>query len=198
MDIESHIGLLQTTFPESFERYPVVGQTEENLQAFMERTNLVLPPEILAFFKIANGLPVGSRGLDGISPTRRYRKRPKYRYPDVESVYSYLPEFQDAGWLPIGTDGCGSYYVIPLQGDFGPGFPVVFHDHENEYNPTYIVASGLEQFVKFLIEEEVMNATLPWGESNYPGWGWPFDKEAVLKRDPAILNFTGVRIPWEA
>lgn len=134
MDIEGHIGLLQTTFPESFERFPVVGQSKGNLQASMERTNLVLPTETLAFFKFANGIPVATRCLDGISPTRRYRKRPNYRYHDVESVYSYSPEFQDAGRLPIGTDGCGSYYVIPLQGDFGPGFPVVFHDHENECN----------------------------------------------------------------
>lgn len=119
MDLEGHIGLLQATFPKDFESYPVVGQTEESLQAFMEGTNLELPPEILAFFEIANGLPVGSRGLDGISPTHRYRKRPKYRYPDVESVYSYLPKLHDAGWLPIGTDGCGSYYTIPLKGDFG-------------------------------------------------------------------------------
>ena len=100
MDIEGHMRLLQATFPEDFERYPVAGQTDENLQAFMDRTNLKLPPEILAVCKIANGLPVGSRGLDGISPTRCYRKRPKYRYPDVETVYIYLPKFHDASTRP--------------------------------------------------------------------------------------------------
>lgn len=97
MDIEGHVRLLQSTFPEDFERYPVTGQTDDDLQVFMERTNLELPPEILAFFKIANGLPVGTRGLDGISPTRRYRKRPKYRYFDLETVYSYLPESTTQG-----------------------------------------------------------------------------------------------------
>ena len=100
MDIEGQMRLLQATFPEDFERYPVAGQTDENLQAFMDRTNLKLPPEILAFCKIANGLPVGSRELDGISPTHRYRKRPKYRYAHVETVYSYLPKFQDASTRP--------------------------------------------------------------------------------------------------
>lgn len=59
------------------------------------------------------------------------------------------------------------------------------------------MASDLEHFVKFLIEDEVMNATLPWGESNYPADLWPFNKETMLKRDPAIESFTGVAIPWE-
>lgn len=106
-----------------------------------------------------------------------------------------MPKFRDSGWLPIGTDGCGSYYIIPLRGDFGPGFPVVSHDHADEYNPSYIMASDLEHFVKFLAEIEVTSYLTAPDTGLYP---WPFDKEEVIRMDPAILNFTGVPLPREA
>lgn len=44
MDVHNHIKLLQATLPEDFESDPVVGATEEDLQAFMNRTKLDLPP----------------------------------------------------------------------------------------------------------------------------------------------------------
>ncbi len=59
------------------------------------------------------------------------------------------------------------------------------------------MALDLEQFVKFLIKDEVMNAALPFSESNYPAWEWPFDREVVLSKNPSILNFKGVPLPWD-
>ena len=50
----------------------------------------------------------------------------------------------------------------------------------------YIVASDLEHFIRFLIEDELQLTERP------------FDKEEVLSKDPAIVNFTGVPLPWEA
>ncbi len=198
MDVHNHIGLLQATFPEDFESDPVVGAIEEDLQAFMDRTKLILPPEIRAWYRIANGLGVGSSSFFEIKSRIRNRIRQNHAASEVEYIYSFLPEFRESGWLPIGDDGCGSYYIIPLRGDFGQGFPVVFLDHEDEYNPTYIVASDLEHFVKFLIEERVKNAPPPPGELRFLSLDWPFVKEKVVRKDPAILNFTGVRLPWEA
>ena len=85
--------------------------------------------------------------------------------------------------------------MIPLRGDSGSGFPVVFHDHADQYNPSYIMASDLEHFVKFLAEDEVTS------EASAPDTGWypgPFNKKEVVRTDPAILSYTGVRLPWEA
>ena len=75
MDVCNHIKLLQATFPEDFEKDPVVGATEEDLQAFMDRTKLVLPPEIRAWYMIANGLGVGSSSLFEIKSRSRNRIR---------------------------------------------------------------------------------------------------------------------------
>ena len=198
MDLRNHIKLLQTTFPEDFESDPVVGATEEDLRAFMERTQLTLPLEIQAWFKITNGLLVGTRRLFGIRSGSQSRTGSPPNRMDVESIYSVFPEFLEPGWLPVGTDGCGSYYIVPLREDFGPGFPAVFHDHAGLYEPTYIVASDLEHFIKFLIEAEVSHAA----SKSYRVWddddAWPFNKEEVVRKDPAILNFTGVPLPWEA
>ncbi len=68
----------------------------------------------------------------------------------------------------------------------------MFHDHEYEYNPTYIMASDLEHFIKFLVEKEVTLAVSAPDAGSYP---WPFDREEVIKVDSAILNLTGVSLP---
>ncbi len=186
MDVHNHMKLLQTTFPEDFESDPVVGATEEDLQAFMERTRLTLPPVIQAWFRITNGLLVGTRRLCGIRSGNQNRTGSPHYRTDVEFIYSFLPEFLESGWLPIGSDGCCSHYIVPLREDFGPGFPAVFHDHAGLYEPTYIVASDLEQFVKFLIKDKVMNAALPFGESNYPAW----DRIAAVQTTSIRSNHT--------
>ncbi len=107
-------------------------------------------------------------------------------------VGALMTDFQESGWLPMGTDGCGSYYIVPLNGDFGPCKPVVFHAHDNDYNPTYIMASDLENFIRFLVEDKVTSAASALDGGSYR---WPLDKEDVLRRDPAILEFFEVSLP---
>ena len=107
-------------------------------------------------------------------------------------VGALMTDFQESGWLPIDTDGCGSYYIIPLNSDFGPRFAVVFHDHDYAYNPAYIMASDQEDFIRFLVEDKVTSAASALDGGSYR---WPFDKEEVLRRDPAILEFSGDPLP---
>ena len=178
MDVQNHIALLLARLPYPVEEHPLEQATDEALHAFTERTGLELPEDVRTWLKIANGLYVGNQGLLGI-PT-------KHSTFDMEETLELHPTWTDKGWLPVGDDGFGNYYVIPLKGDYGPGFPVVFFDHETDMDSAqYIVASDLEHFIRFLIECELRIT------------GWPFGKEEMLERDPAILNFTGVALPWE-
>ena len=87
-------------------------------------------------------------------------------------VGALMTDFHESGWLPMGTDGCGSYYIVPLNGDFGPGLAVVFHDHEYEYNPAYIMASDQEDFIRFLVEDKVTSAASALDGGSYR---WPFE-----------------------
>ena len=115
----------------------------------------------------------------------------------MESILKIFPSWRQRGWLPIGDDGCGNYHVIPLRGDYGPGFPVVFVEIIQDANaPLYIAASDLEHFIRSFIEDEVER--FEWPPDKPLELVWPFDKEEVLRKDPAILNFTGVALPWEA
>lgn len=83
-----------------------------------------------------------------------------------------MPDFLESGWLPMGTDGCGSYYIFPLNGDFGPGLAVVLHDHEYVYNPAYIMALDQEDFIRFLVEDKVTSAASALDGGSYR---WPFE-----------------------
>ena len=190
MDIQNHIDLLLTRLPYPYKRSPIGSLTEADLQAFTERTQIELPAEICAWFKITNGLRVGTQRLFGIRKMRG-------DIDDVESILKIFPSWKERGWLPIGTDGSGNYYVIPLRGDYGPGFPVFFVEIiQDENAPLYIAASDLEHFIRSFIEDEVEFAE--WPPDKPLELVWPFDKEQVLRKDPAILNFTGVALPWEA
>jgi hypothetical protein len=89
-------------------------------------------------------------------------------------------------WIPVASDGCGNYYAVPTNGEFGPGFPVVFIDSiASTDSPAYIVASGVLKFVRFYLEDELRLTQ------------WPFDREEVVRCDPGILTFSGVKLPWQ-
>jgi hypothetical protein len=91
--------------------------------------------------------------------------------------------------LPLGTDGCGDYYVLALGSGQDSLRPVFFVDPHGEGGygvPAYAVASGLWPFLRFLFRREL-------GER-----GWPFEARAVLARDPDLAKVQEAPLPWEA
>jgi hypothetical protein len=107
----------------------------------------------------------------------------------MEAVYEYLPEFKRNNWLPLGTDGCGDYYVLALSSEQEPLRPVYFIDpyQDGGYEvPTYAVASGLWLFLRFLFRKELGDHT------------WPFESQSVLVSDPLLSQVRGAPLPWEA
>lgn len=152
---------------------------DEELDGFARRTGITPPPDLRAWLKICNGPCVGPGGLFGI--------RNETRHLNIESILDVFPFWKSVKWIPIAGDGCGNYYVLPTQGEFGQGFPVLFIDtHETCESPAFIAASDLGHFLVFLLEKELGKGS------------WPFSERAVTAKDPAILGFSNAPLPWRA
>ena len=150
-----------------------------------------MPDDLREWLKISNGTFVGTVPVYGVHPANSPLS--------LEVVLKIYALWREKKWIPIADDGCGNYYVMATQGEFGEGFPIVFveavTDHEN---PRYIVASDLGHFLIFLMEDELsLRQADPYDPTEPPETPWPFDKE-VVHDDPAILNFHGVPLPWDA
>jgi hypothetical protein len=157
------------------------GLLDADIDAFRIRTGLSIPPELREWLRFTNGPCIGPGGIFGVKPLRTDQ--------DMEGVYEYLPEFKRNQWLPIATDGCGDYYVLALASEPEPLRPVYFIDpyQVGGYSrPTYVVASELWLFFRFLFRKEL-------GQR-----GWPFDSQSVLLSDPGLAQVRGAPLPWEA
>jgi hypothetical protein len=151
------------------------GASDDEIDGFLRRTGLEIPPEVRGWLRFTDGPRIGPGGIYGLR--------------DFEHVYAFLPEFRDNRWLPLGTDGCGDYYVLALDSPDHPLQPVYFIDpyQEGGYGaPSYAVASGFWRFLRFLFKHEL-------GER-----GWPFDVALVLAEDPDLARVTSARLPWVA
>lgn len=158
------------------ERLPE-GTTDAEIHSFVDRTGISVPDDLAAWMKLSNGPCVGPGGLFGIRTQRSHL--------DIESCLDIFPSWRHQKWIPVAGDGCGNYYVVPTQGEFGDGFPVLFIDMSlADDSPAFIVASDMGHFLESLLETELGDRS------------WPFDERAVVERDPNILSFRDVKLPW--
>ena len=126
------------------------GLSDGEIDQFTHRTGLPIPPELREWLQFTNGPCIGPGGIFGIRPRRESQ--------DMEGVFEFLPEFKKNRWLPLGTDGCGNYYVLALASEPTPLRPVYFIDayQEKGYKvPTYAVASEFWLFLRFLFRSEL-------------------------------------------
>jgi hypothetical protein len=156
------------------------GAPEPDVIGFRKRTGIELPPPVSDWLRICNGCSGPGGLLLGIGTG----KRPF----EIEYMYTIAPEWLELGFVAIGTDGCGGYYVVPTRGEFGAGFPVLDLDltGPSRTSPVCIYASDVWHFVCGQLKAgDVFER-------------WPFRKEITLAFDPAIVNFHGVPLPWDA
>ena len=184
-------------------KFPEEPVTDADLEGFVRDIGMPVPDDLRAWLKMANGPSV---------PPRLFGLRTR---SDIESILEIHPNWKMKKWIPIGNDGCGNYYVVPTQQEFGAGFPVMFIDTmEWSETPTYLVASSVGAFLKFFLESEIILSELvplyktmldegAWGNRLAIGINdprrpkWPFDKQYVVERDPGILGFSKELLPWE-
>jgi hypothetical protein len=156
------------------------GLSDAEIDGFTQRTGLLIPPELREWLHFTNGPCIGPGGVYGIRPRREHL--------DMEGVYEFLPEFKQNHWLPLGTDGCGNYYVLALASEPSELRPVYFIDasQDNGYKaPTYAVASESWHFLRFLFRSELGDHA------------WPFDSKTVLANDPELSRVKGAPMPWD-
>ena len=98
------------------------------------------------------------------------------------------PEWAEQGWVPLGGEWCGNYYVVATHGEPNLPEPVYFVDaSEDQDLPTYIAASSPSTFVGSLMSRE--KGTID--------WHWPFDQAKTLALDPDIAK-SSAPMPWNA
>ena len=175
------------------------GCLEEDIVAFERRSGILVPNDVRDWLKLCNGPCVGPGAMFGVRSVED-RSKPWMHFENSR------PEYYERKWLPIACDGCGNDYCLPTQQEYGAGYPVFFIDHESDLEPTYIVASDIGHFLIFLLEHELESTEFfaelrasgrQWAPDLHPNH-WPFCRDYVLERDPAIVNFPYLPLPWEA
>jgi hypothetical protein len=151
------------------------GLCDADIEGFFQRIGMTVSSELRDWLRYTNGPCIGPGGLFGTRPHREHL--------DMGRALLRIPEFRANGWLPLGTDDCGGYYVLTT----GSGAVFFVDPHGAGYGaPTYAVASGLWPFLRFLFRREL-------GERR-----WPFDPAEVLAHDPSLADVRGAPLPWDA
>ena len=173
--IEQEVLRLATLVPREPGTPLAAGAEERAIAWFQMSQDFPLPLEVVEWLRFSDGSMIGPGGIYGLDAFKR--------------TFAIQPGFKARHWLPLGTDGCGDYYVLALNSEDPPLRPVYFIDPHasNGYDrPTYAVASGFWQFLKFLFQGELSEKR------------WPFDAAHVLELDPELANVRSAVLPWAA
>jgi hypothetical protein len=153
------------------------GTGEVEIREFEARTGLSVPLAFREWLKVTNGARLGD-GVFGIGTEA---------YLDIEETLRLYPQWLGKGYIPIAGDGCGNFYVIDSGNRQPPQCPVLFIDTISDpESPAYAAASDPWHFLYFYFARHL-------GETS-----WPFDKHAVLRIDPFLVEVTSAPRPWEA
>ena len=157
--------------------------TEDEIDDYQVRTGVTLPPPVREWLMMSNGPIVDQCAFyginDGLLP--------------FDKAYAIFPAWHEMKWIPILDDSCGNYWVLPTRGEYGDGYPVVFVETMlDDEAPAYLVASSLGHFIEFVLEDEILLAHEDRQNDSY----WPFERDKVLVKDPDMLKFHDVRLPW--
>lgn len=151
--------------------------TVEAIAEFESNTKLRLPDGLRRWLLVTNGPCVGPGGVMGIGVRRQSF--------DIEKLLGLHPAWREKGWLPVAGDGCGNYFLVVSNNDFGVGEPVIFVEAlQGETAPAFISASDTWYFLRFLFKKELSQSK------------WPFNEAEVMRDDPAIAAFRGISMPW--
>jgi cell wall assembly regulator SMI1 len=164
--------------------------SDVDIEALQGRIGIKVPDDLREWLKISNGAFADTIPVYGAHPAE---------HPlSMEGILNIFPLWREIKWIPVAGDGCGNYYVIATQNEFGEGFPVVFIEAVTDNStPRYIVASDLGHFLVLVMESELAQRDLDPVETELEPLPW-FNEQKVLHDDPAILNFHGVPLPWNA
>ena len=153
------------------------GGSRSELSSFEDRTGLILPASVREWLSLCNGAFVGPGGAFGVAPQAEAL--------DIESFLSWS-DWATKGWIPLGGDETGRYYMAGTARSVEPEGVVFFLDtHESADEPWFVVGSDVWHFMKGYLSVER-------GEE----W-WPFDRDAVVTSDPELPRYSSLVLPWD-
>ncbi len=127
--------------------------------------------------KSINGVNVGPGGLLGIQQAKDFLS--------IEAVLRRRPEWQELGYVPAASDGCGNYYVVATAGAFGLDEPVLFIEPiQNVSTPQFLCASDVWHCAHGLIDCEMRDVR------------WPFEEAYACRMDPDLRKALKTKLPW--
>lgn len=162
----------------------------EQVEHFAKEYGFQLPRSLKEFLLLFNGVPILPDGIFGIYT--------ELEHLDLCKIYDFIPQWVLRKWVPISTDGCGSYFIMDAGYGLTEHNPIFFIDHSDFDIPTHIVASNMWTYVKFHAEEEIRHADEITEDlyAEEPAL-WPYDKDYVLSIDPDIEKITAYPFPWD-
>ena len=179
------IAMLRSAHRIGIDDSSISGASEDEITRFEMANNFRLPDELKQWFGKCNGSPVNPGGLYSLGPVGNPSS--------VEWFFKEYPDWKTRGWIPLADDGCGDIYIAVTSYAIGSNgsHPVCFLDQADFDKPAYSVASGIWQFIYFLLENETL-----WNQGMC--CYWPFDREQVVRRDPELLECGIAPLPWDA
>jgi cell wall assembly regulator SMI1 len=155
------------------------GASEADLDDFVTSTGISLPDDLRTWLRLTNGVYFTHTIFAGIRP-----------FPprlDLEADLRDRPHWKQKAWIPVATDGSGSTYLMASRQEFGEGYPLFLIEgtQRDQESPLCIVSSDMEHFLMCSLEKELAGLS-----------GWPFNKDYMIERDPEIMQFPGLRLPW--
>jgi hypothetical protein len=145
------------------------GASDQEIAALGDTLGIALPGDLQSWLRLNRGDVIGPGGVFGI--------RPNWDFVDITSRLADYPGWLERGWLPVAGDGCGNFYVLETTGPLA-GFVGFVDTISDPDGFAYVAASGLWQFMCFLLEAE---------RDDYRS-AWPFDRKYVLTQDPNLAT----------
>ena len=147
------------------------------IEQFELEFGIHLPDAFRNWLQSVNGVNIGPGGLLGIQQERDFLS--------IEAMLRRRPEWQELGYVPAASDGCGNYYVVATAGAFCLDEPVLFIEPiQNVSTPQFLCASDVWHCVHGLIDRELHNV------------GWPFDETYACRMDPDLRRALKTKLPW--
>jgi hypothetical protein len=145
------------------------------IRRFEADSGLALPPAVRDWLGHHNGGGIGYRYTLGLG-TGEW---------EIEDMLREVEPWLDRGWLPVGGDGNGDYYLVGTSSSREPEGLVFFVDQMDFSVPDYAVGSDIWHFLYGLACQELRSEE----------W-WPFERDRMLAVDPTLATVAAVPLPW--
>ena len=154
---------------------PIEGASEDQLQKLTDVLGITLPKQLEQWLRICNGYTVVPGWLLGATTADSIL--------DIALFQQDWQHWKDHFWIPIAADGSGNPWVLDAADPSDDS--VYFVESSEPETLSYVTASSLDRFLVNVLTEEI-------GPT-----GWPFDKEQMVRADPALLSCSKAPMPWD-